>query len=972
MLEPASILIWAVYAAAPPPLAPQDARRDIGAATAILAARCEACHDSGAIGSDGGLDVSTREGLLAGGDLGPSIVPGHPEESLLIAAIEHTHETLRMPKRAEPLPRGEIDVLVRWIRAGAEWPTVDATAAASTENAARQITEEDRGHWSFLPLRPIAVPQAENSTWPRGDIDQFVLAALTARDLEPSPEADLRKLIRRVTYDLTGLPPTEDEVESFVESDDPRAYAALVDRLISSDAYGERWARWWLDVARYAEDDCRSLDPKDRGYADYPNAFRYRDWVVRAFDEDFPFDDFVTAQLSADLQTGDERARNLPALGFLGLGPWYYENASIEVTKADERDERIDVVSRGLLGLTISCARCHDHKFDPITTHDYHALAGVFASTVYREYPLVGEERAREYDQAKRDLDDLKGILRETRRDWSRQVAWSLALDAERYIVAAWHVLGAPGEPVHKVCREAKLDRELLDRWVLYASTPREGHTFLDPWFALLEADGSLAAAEEFAESLQARIIDVMLAKRRIEQENEIRRAQALTGTKPAKRPQLPSDFETADDACPGCQVEVVALDPAQEAFWTDLFDYDRSLAFDPGEDEDGWRAGVLAFYGPALDHHLTGGGREALERLADRIRAIEQELPEPYPYVHGVADVAVPRDLELHERGSPFHLGAPVPRRFPVVLDAVDATPWRDGSGRRQLAAAITRQPLFDRVVVNRTWQALLGRGIVASASHFGRTGDAPTHPELLDWLAFRFRSEGRSLRWLHRAIVMSATYRQSSASVAARAEDDPDNRWLWRGPRRRMTAEELRDSVLAVAGRLDTTLGGPSERLAATSRRRALYAHVSRFQLHEFQTLFDVPSPSATSAGRFETHGPSQQLFLANSEFIAVNAEALAEAVGPALSVRAWIDRLYRRVHGRAPVEAEISAALDYLGEEARLSYSEQRAEPVARTEVLAEVQPEDQKETRTPRTPHGRFAAALLGSTEFLYID
>ncbi len=478
-----------------------------------------------------------------------------------------------------------------------------------------------------------------------------------------------------------------------------------------------------------------------------------------------------------------------------------------------------------------------------------------------------------------------------------------------------------------------------------------------------------------YKRQLQEQITEVTLAERRVDLENDIRRAQALPDSKPPKRANLPSDFETADDVCSGCQVEVVALEPAQDAFWTDLFVYDRSVAFDPGDGEGKWRPGVFAFYGSALDQRFTGGGRETLKLLAERIGEIERAMPEPYPYAHGVADVAVPRDVELQVRGNPFRLGAPVPRRFPEVLDAAGAAPWRDGSGRKQLAQALTQQPLFDRVIVNRTWQALLGRGIVASASNFGRTGDAPSHPELLDWLAHQFRSDGRSLRSLQRAIVMSATYRQSSASGAEPFARDPENRWLWRGPRRRMTAEEIRDSVLAVAGRLDRTLGGASVRLEPTVRRRALYAHISRFQMHEFQALFDVPSPSATSAGRFESDGPTQQLFFTNSEFIVVNSESLARSVGPALSARRWIEQLYRRVHGRSPVDAEIEAALDYLGEEARLAYRESRAQAAAVAVPAsdeASADPSPEPEAATDRTPHGRFAAALLGSTEFLYID
>jgi mono/diheme cytochrome c family protein len=364
----------------------------------LLAANCYACHAQAAMA---GLRVDSREALLRGGETGPALVPGDPEKSALLKAIQHAEGFPRMPRGRARLPAADIAAVAEWIKAGAVWPGSAETTTAATVAPEKAITAEQRAFWSFQPLASHAPPAVTDAAWPRTDIDRFILARLEKEGLSPVGPADKLTLLRRATLDLTGLPPTPEEVDAFLKDDSSDAFEKVVDRLLASPAYGEAWGRVWLDVARYGEDDYRSLDPMGRGLNPYPNAHLYRDWVIRAFNDDLPYDQFVTAQLAADLLEGPERVRHLPALGFLGLGPWYYDNGAVEITRADERHDRVDAVTRGMLGLTVGCARCHDHKYDPIPTKDYYSLGGVFLNTEYHEYPLapkaiVAERKAKE------------------------------------------------------------------------------------------------------------------------------------------------------------------------------------------------------------------------------------------------------------------------------------------------------------------------------------------------------------------------------------------------------------------------------------------------------------------------------------------------------------------------------------------------------------------------------------------------
>ncbi len=375
----------------------------------ILANNCYGCHTNSALG---GLRLDSLEAMKKGGAHGSALTPGDPAASSLIGRVKEKDENLRMPKGGK-LKQADIDNLEAWVKAGAVWPA-SAKTVISKSDGKYVISPERRNFWSFQPLHDPAVPAVKDAKWAKTDIDRFVLARLEKEGLKPVRPATKHDLLRRATLDLTGLPPTPEEIAAFEKDTSPDAFAKVVDRLLASPHYGERWGRDWLDVARYGEDDYRSLNPNPRGYRPYPNAYGYRDWVIQAFNDDMPYDQFVKAQLAGDLMDQKVRYKMLPATGFLGLGPWYYDNGSNEVTRADERHDRVDAVTRGFLGLTVACARCHDHKYDPIPQTDYYALAGVFFNTDLRGVSARPEEGGRRvHEDSKTRLDEKQKIAQE-------------------------------------------------------------------------------------------------------------------------------------------------------------------------------------------------------------------------------------------------------------------------------------------------------------------------------------------------------------------------------------------------------------------------------------------------------------------------------------------------------------------------------------------------------------------------------
>jgi hypothetical protein len=682
--------------------------------------------------------------VLRGGDSGPAAVPGKPEESLLVHAVRY-HDEPRMPPKKR-LSNPEIDTLTRWVELGLPWPTspsmdTSVTALPTNEqnNSSWSIQAAQRAFWSFQPVVDRAPPDVHQRDWPRTPVDRFILASLEAKSLAPAASADQRTLIRRATFDLTGLPPTPDEVDAFLNDARPDAFARVVDRLLASPQYGERWARFWLDLVHYADTAGETAD------FPVPEAYRYRNYVIDAFNADLPYDQFLREQIAGDVLaaegSGDRSTERIVATGFLatarrfGFDPQTYHHLTIEDT--------IDTLGKTVLGLTVACARCHDHKFDPISSADYYALYGIFAST---RYPFPGSE--------------------ETKR---------------------------------------------------------------------------------------------------------------------------PRDFVP-----------------------------------------------------------LAANSKELAYAMAE----------------------GTPVNARIQRRGDPKNLGAEAPRRFLQILGGRETV--RSGSGRRELARWLTdpANPLTARVIVNRVWQQHFGRGIVPTPSNFGKQGQPPSHPELLDWLAARFVAQGWSIKSLHRLIMLSQTYQLASAPSARAAERDPDNVWLSHAARRRLDAESIRDAILATSGGLDRTRGGPHPfppvsawnftqhnpfQAVYETDRRSIYLMTQRTRRNPYLALFDGPDPNTSTDRRNVTTVPTQALFFLNNPFVHAQSAKLADRLLRARADEAGrIDFAHRLVLGRPPSAAELAETQSFLRD----------ARAVVAAEPLSPAQREHSAWTS--------FARVLFSSNEFIYVE
>ena len=829
----------------------------------VLERSCFSCHTDD---ERSGLRLDSRERMLQGGSRGPAIIPGNAEESLIIAALRHVDDDLRMPRNADQLPDTEIEGFIEWIQAGAEWAEITAPLAIPR----RGVTAAERDFWSFRPLSDPDIPAPANADWAQHDIDRFVLAKIEEQGLEPLPAADRRQLIRRATFDLTGLPPTPEEVDAFVSDTSPDAFGKVVERLLASPHYGERWGRHWLDVARFGEDDTRGLAPGGSGRERYPNAYIQRDWVVEAFNRDMPYDLFVKAQIAGDLLEEAERERAIPALGFLGGGPWYYDIADPPVARADERHDRVDVTTRGFLGLTVGCARCHDHKYDPIGTHDYYALAGIFNNADYHEYPIAEEDEAEAYEKEKEFIDGLKKSLNEYLSTEGDQLTRVLSLQVSRYMMAAWQVTGRPQLPPEQAASQAKVDLETLQRWIRFLGKEPKHYPFLIDWQEMIaRGDAEEDEAQELADAFQRLVLEVAAEQEKLEERNQRIIAKG-TPLEEVKSTPMPNGFESFFDQH---QLELETMERERFNLYSDIFrsDLDNQLdTFFPAP-------GLFRFRGWGLERQLGRVAMDHISAMRERIEELEEELPD-LPFAMGVADKE-PEDLTdiaLHIRGSPTNLGEAVPRGFLTVLDEEGAEPYAGGSGRLQLAGAIAGHPITARVIVNRVWRWHMGTGIVDTPSNFGMMGERPTNPELLEYLASRFVEGGMSIKQLHRDIMLSATYQLASGQHAGNEAIDGANRYYWRADRRRLDAESIRDAILQVSGDLDETVGGPSKSLRdEENNRRTIYGEVSRFQVDEFLQTFDFPNPSLSAERRYTTNVPGQSLYFMNSPFVRRQAE-------------------------------------------------------------------------------------------------
>jgi len=906
----------------------------------LLVDRCLDCHSEDA---SGGLQLDSAAAVLRGGASGPALVAGKPDESRLIHAVRGEKGMKAMPPD-DPLSEEEIADLVKWVETGA----ADPRTAGGSLSPLEKLYERARTHWAFQPIANPQPPAVKATDLVRTPIDAFIQAALEAKGWSMSPRADGRTLVRRASLDLTGMPPAVSQVDAFAADASPAAFESAVDNLLASPRYGERWARHWLDVARYADSMGFGGGGQDKPY---PFAWTYRDWCVRAFNEDMPFDRFVVTQLAGDLAsvTSDDN-RNLAALGFVNVGRRPNEKVDDDVI-----DDRIDVITRGVLGLSVSCARCHDHKLEPIATRDYYGLYGVLKSCAEPAvYPVMKPQPP---------SPEYEAYAAENRRAREHYIR-VMAFEAERYVGAQRARLGDYLLAVHdgrwKWIYEdnGRVDKEILKprglNSTIYSEVIRGRKTWLEahaavfrPWLEL-----SALPPEEFAAKAPA-----MVASYAANADGSI--AKMIASAFASDKPQTLADVASLYNR----QAQSI------ESMWGERFRgaLDKLCGLRPDEEDlsvaDLQNRAILRIH-EADGEALRPGTPLATDNAAVFVKAI---VAEESPFVfrdnkkgaflsRDVADglrrnatTAVtkladhpgapirlmalaedkPFDAKVFIRGNPQSPGEPAPRQYLSVLRSPDASPFpKDASGRKELAELIAspKNPLTARVIVNRVWAWHFGQGLVRTASDFGLQGESPSHPELLDWLASRFIADGWSLKKLHRLIMQSHVYQQAATAgtgeVAAGSTRalDPDNRLLWRFSSRPLEFEALRDAMLAVTGGLDETMGGrPFNIDDAAARRRSIYAKIDRKQVAAVMRAFNVPDSNFTSFGRSRTALPPQALWLFNSQFSIESAKRLAatarSAAGPDAGSAAIVTALWRSALQRNPSPQELAEAEAFI---------------------------------------------------------
>jgi hypothetical protein len=787
----------------------------------VLTKHCYECHSADAASKGklkAGLSLDSKQGMLTGGESGPAVVPGNVKKSLLVSALKH-----EMPPTGR-LPADVIDNFAKWVEMGAPDPRV--STAPTPRREAFRITAEDRGHWAFQPVRNAPPPKVMGAEWVRDDLDRFVLAKLERTGNEPAAPADKYALLRRATYALTGLPPSPDEIEAFLSDNTANAYERVVDRLLASPEFGVQFGRRWLDGVRYAD----SVDKSGE----------YRRWVIRAFNEDLPYDRFVKMQIAGDLLPADpsdaDRVHTsgasldgITATGMMALAVW--EQVGRDLAVAEIVDSQIDLVGRHLLGLTLACARCHDHKFDPISTEDYYAMSGIFFSSHIATGKLIADDR-------------LGNDLIEVPLLTAKDEATNRQIEADA----------------------VKIDKRIAD---IARKVPQAARMM-----AVKEQIKNLEGQIERATATTKKSLTDQAAKLKTELET-------LTKDQKAKK----------WDENPAELSEIVALQKEVAALRKTKITAPLATIM--------------------IEGGVPGSNREKIG------------------------------DARVYLRGEYQREGAIVPRRFPIILAGDKQTSIgqrTQQSGRLELAEWIASadNPLTARVMVNRIWQQLIGRGLVRSIDNFGKLGDRPTHPELLDHLAHRFVAGKWSVKKLVREIMLSATYQQSSFVSAEVAKADPDNQLIGRMNRHRLTYEELRDSLLVAAGKLSSG-GSP---VKDGTERRTIYEPLDRRKTNVIAAMFDGPDTKAIVPARAETTTAPQALFLMNNPMVADTAKRLAERLSkdPALKTdEQRLERLWLLTLGRPPVTEESETALGFI---AKQSWA--------------------------------RFIHALLATNEFTYID
>jgi cytochrome c553 len=877
----------------------------------LFETKCGACHSEQS--KMAGLVLTTAEGFARGADTGPLLDPNSPGSGRLIEAVSYQGR-VKMPPTGK-LSDEEIGALKNWVKMGAPWPNAPVIEArdkhAGDKDAGPQWSQKKLDHWAFQPIRDPVPPAVNNRAWVKTPVDAFILARLEAEGLEPSPPADKLTLLRRAKFDLLGLPPTPVEIEQFAADESLDAYARLIDRLLESPRYGEKWGRHWLDVARYA--DSTGLDDDIK----LPHTWKYRDYVIEAFNSDLPYDQFVIEQLAGDLmpagKPGEINKRGIIATGFLAVGTKPLVQQDKVKLKYDVVDEQIDATSKAFLGLTIACARCHDHKFDPIATKDYYSMASIFASiqnfedldpkeTVSKVHfePLVPDET---YAKYKGHQDKMRAV-RQTIRSINdvtmlERILGTRASRLADYMVAAHEVYAQEADAEMVAARE-RLDCRILNIWADYLKPGGDLRLHLEDWHKADDASRR-AVAEKYQQRYLARG-EEWLGKLREWREQ----IEAWDGT--GKFPERPD------------------LEPSEDRFFSEV-----SL------DADSMDEGAVRLDGPfavaegALEYLMPDSLRERVRSLREEAERLKKEAPAEPDMAYAVRE-AEPVEQFVFVRGNHESPGDPVAKQFPVILAGDDQEPVTNGSGRLDLARWIVSEdnPLPSRVMANRIWQWHFGQALVRTPSNFGLTGETPTHPELLDYLARQFLRGGWSIKKMHRQIMLSSTYQMSSQVSEGAWEKDPANRLWSRFERRRLTVEELRDALLALDGSLDFEMGGTLvEKLDSygfenaylhpdKTKRRTVYLPLYRNKMPSLLTLFDFADPSASAGERPHTNIAPQGLYFMNSEFVQQRARDLAKHLLELESADdgARVSRAYLLAFGRRATAAEVDGMLEYVG--------------------------------------------------------
>ena len=895
-------LVLCLFAAAVAPAqSPEDIEYFEKNVRPLLVAKCQMCHTAELKTAE--LDLSSAEGFVKGGASGPLVNKEHPEDSALLKVVSY-EATLKMPPMGK-LADAEIAVLKEWVARGAHWPGAEQVKLVEPKTEVG-FTKEQREWWAFQPVKDPASPAVKNESWVKSPVDRFVLAKLEEKSLAPAPAADKATLLRRASYDLTGMPPTKTELEAFLANDSPEAFEKAVDRLLDSPRYGERWGRHWLNVARYADSTGNDEDHR------YPYAYRYRDYVIDSFNDDLPFDQFVREQIAGDLLPAADGAplneRGIVATGFLALGPKAVAQQDKTKMLYDVYDEQVDVVSKAVLGMTLACARCHDHKFDPLLQVDYYSMAGVFANTrsfsdpsthvsklLFR--PLVPDAEWKAYEaeqetirKRKFELDNLADIEIEAHVE-------TVAPHVAEYMLAAYSVY-AKGADASAEAGKAGLDAELVAKWADYLKPGAEVRAHLADWDNATDAKRA-AAAQAFEDSFNA-TLGTWYKKLRNWRKQADRPAEEITMGIPEKP------------------------------------------RFEPGENRFFYEA-LLARKGAPFSF-TSKESKEKLLKPETKVRIAELETqvaeleknarPEP-ARACAVEDKLAQDRIEqaLFIRGDYNSKGEPTPLRFPAILEGLDQQPVSTaGSGRLELARWMTSKdnPLTPRVIVNRVWQGHFGDGLVRTVDNFGKAGEQPSHPELLDWLSARFLEDGWSIKKLHKRIMLTAAYQQSSEFGESKALADPENRLLSRFTRRRLDVEEIRDGLLTVDGTIDLRMGGTlqegfgtdgensNDRLSVdpdAQVRRTVYLPLRRANLPALLNLFDFGDATTAIGRRPSTNVAPQALFMMNSGFVAERARNLAEQLIEKQDSAARVRDAYLRTLNRAPGADEVDRALTYI---------------------------------------------------------